>query len=390
MSKKAAAYGFIVLAVVTVVAVLGLATNLTGLTGVLSFPSIHLCTDRWGVSYTSRDYVTKSGRNSYDRCRDNNILEEAMCAGTNVVYGGYDCRILGKICRNGACVNPSTPQLTRPPIPQKCIPKTCQSLGFQCGQASDGCGGILDCGACLRGLSCWNGKCQPPGKCAIDLDCGLNAPVGKPYCQGQNIYQEIMVYKCAIDGGGKQVMYTRFPGSTCINKTFTSYLFTCPSGTSCQQGLCFKHCSSDADCLTRDRTRDGVYINLSCLNGLCPLLTAEDMTPYGYCLDSDRTKPNLNIRDYFNSGDSSFTMPGYILTLQADSRMPARYIFDDLEHMATGTGFLREWLCQNSTTLRSYAFINCPEILPSLSSRLYFTSVFNQYLPYNVNVGFCG
>jgi hypothetical protein len=35
-----------------------------------------------------------------------------------------------------------------------CTPATCASLGFNCGQAGNGCGGVLDCGTCPMGQSC--------------------------------------------------------------------------------------------------------------------------------------------------------------------------------------------------------------------------------------------
>ncbi len=35
------------------------------------------------------------------------------------------------------------------PVPDACVPATCQSLGALCGPAADGCGGSLECGRCL-------------------------------------------------------------------------------------------------------------------------------------------------------------------------------------------------------------------------------------------------
>ncbi len=40
-----------------------------------------------------------------------------------------------------------------------CVPATCQSLGHECGQPSDGCGGSLDCGGCESGNTCASGLC---------------------------------------------------------------------------------------------------------------------------------------------------------------------------------------------------------------------------------------
>ena len=40
-----------------------------------------------------------------------------------------------------------------------CQPSTCQSLGRECGSASDGCGGTLNCGGCGSGELCSSGMC---------------------------------------------------------------------------------------------------------------------------------------------------------------------------------------------------------------------------------------
>ncbi len=44
-----------------------------------------------------------------------------------------------------------------------CIPRTCQDLGFDCGPAGDGCGGALQCGTCTAPNVCGGGS--QPGKC---------------------------------------------------------------------------------------------------------------------------------------------------------------------------------------------------------------------------------
>ena len=36
----------------------------------------------------------------------------------------------------------------------KCTPTTCAKLGYNCGPAADGCGGILDCGTCTPPSTC--------------------------------------------------------------------------------------------------------------------------------------------------------------------------------------------------------------------------------------------
>jgi hypothetical protein len=49
-----------------------------------------------------------------------------------------------------------------------CAPETCQSQGFNCGPAGDGCGGLLQCGTCTGGLICGG---SAPGVCGSGLTC---------------------------------------------------------------------------------------------------------------------------------------------------------------------------------------------------------------------------
>ncbi len=53
-----------------------------------------------------------------------------------------------------------------------CVPATCEGLGATCGQASDGCDGVLECGSCEDGFSCVGDPptCEPGGPCTA-LTC---------------------------------------------------------------------------------------------------------------------------------------------------------------------------------------------------------------------------
>jgi len=42
----------------------------------------------------------------------------------------------------------------------QCIPETCNSLNYECGSISDGCGSNLDCGTCGSGYTCNSGECE--------------------------------------------------------------------------------------------------------------------------------------------------------------------------------------------------------------------------------------
>jgi hypothetical protein len=44
-----------------------------------------------------------------------------------------------------------------------CTPRTCSEQNIECGPAGNGCGGLLDCGECVNGLTCGGGGV--PGKC---------------------------------------------------------------------------------------------------------------------------------------------------------------------------------------------------------------------------------
>jgi hypothetical protein len=108
------------------------------------------------------------------------------------------------------CIEPD-----KPPPPPTCTPKTCAQLGFKCGPAGDGCGGVLDCGTCAPPDWCGGGgvpgvcghtpcppwtcaslaiQCGPAGDgCGNQLDCGPCVPPdtcgggGTPGVCGHNV-----------------------------------------------------------------------------------------------------------------------------------------------------------------------------------------------------------
>src|SRR5215472_7195520 len=53
---------------------------------------------------------------------------------------------------------PAAPADAGPPVDldafSGCVPKKCSDLGYNCGMNGDGCGGLLDCGACPSGQFC--------------------------------------------------------------------------------------------------------------------------------------------------------------------------------------------------------------------------------------------
>jgi len=70
-----------------------------------------------------------------------------VCDNNGLVWVDTDSRCSsGQVCVAGICQS-------------ACAPKTCLDLGYDCGTASDGCGGTLNCGACAAGKICENGAC---------------------------------------------------------------------------------------------------------------------------------------------------------------------------------------------------------------------------------------
>ena len=89
------------------------------------------------------------------------------CAQQNVFCGntGDGC---GNVIQCGACTPPQTcggggvAGQCGAPDAGSCTPKSCAQQGIQCGVASDGCGNILTCPNCPNGQSCntTTGQCQ--------------------------------------------------------------------------------------------------------------------------------------------------------------------------------------------------------------------------------------
>ncbi|MDF2691855.1 MAG: Tryptophan synthase alpha chain, partial [Labilithrix sp.] len=126
-----------------------------------------------------------------------------------------------------------------PTIGTACVPKTCAELNVECGQAGDGCGGILTCGTCAAGQQC--GAVGSPSRCvaavptgpdggacvkktctdynAQNIDCGVQSDgcggttdcgqcIAPAFCGGGG------PSKCAVQGGGTCTAKTcnDFPG----------------------------------------------------------------------------------------------------------------------------------------------------------------------------------
>jgi hypothetical protein len=107
---------------------------------------------------------------------------------------GYQCGPAGDGCGNiiqcGACpagqVCGAGGAFHCGPMPDACVPKTCAEQGFKCGPQDDGCGNPLDCGSCPVGQTCGGPgvnnacvasctTCPPPTLC----DVGVTSITGK-------------------------------------------------------------------------------------------------------------------------------------------------------------------------------------------------------------------
>ncbi len=118
-----------------------------------------------------------------------------------------------------------------------CQPRTCQQVGAQCGMIDNGCGTLIDCGACTNG-SCSQNTCIVNGggnggigdACTVDTDCmsgDPNNPLGMPVCTSEN-NQNFCTFLCV-------------PG-----------FLPCPTGSACEAIAgsvgCLPTCNSNADC----------------------------------------------------------------------------------------------------------------------------------------------
>ena len=112
------------------------------------------------------------GGGGYNKCGGNNgLTADGSVACTPKTCGqlGYTCGITGDGCgaslNCGSCTNPQYcggggfnlcggNNGFTPDGGVACTPSTCATLGYNCGQAADGCGGLLNCGSCSNPEFC--------------------------------------------------------------------------------------------------------------------------------------------------------------------------------------------------------------------------------------------
>ena len=155
-------------------------------------------------------------------------------------------------CGNGTCDAGETNATCAADCPSTdtCIPKTCTSLGYECGTTTDGCGGSLSCNICTAGKTCTAGKC-------VATNSGTCATLGATCTQSKT---------------------TNFLGllSSLLNKSTTATTTAaCCSGLTCTSGKCVT---------TPPKTGCG---NGTCENGetsaSCPVDCPSPVTPETNC-----------------------------------------------------------------------------------------------------------
>ncbi len=142
-----------------------------------------------------------------------------------------------------------------------CIPLTCAKLGYDCGKTGDGCGGMIDCGACTAPSSCGgsgkfsvcggNTGCVPETCAQQGFDCG---PAGDG-CGGQ-----LSCGSCAapafcggagpsVCGGGFSPPDGGLDGGACVPRTCASQGIGCgPAGDGCGNLLQCGTCNAPLTC----------------------------------------------------------------------------------------------------------------------------------------------
>jgi hypothetical protein len=104
---------------------------------------------------------------------------QSMCGGVCVDESSNpaNCGMCGMVCaatetcQQGTCVAAAQDASASP-----CVPYTCPQLGYNCGAAADGCGGLLECGTCSFPEFCGGGGFDLCG--GDSTDGGSCTPVG--------------------------------------------------------------------------------------------------------------------------------------------------------------------------------------------------------------------
>ncbi|HUB06768.1 MAG TPA: hypothetical protein VMB50_07200 [Myxococcales bacterium] len=197
--------------------------------GSTCLPAAQACSF-WGSACTS----------DADCCTPTQCELGVCCTPMNCQQQKIDCGPTGDGCGNviqcgacdaGSCGGGGTPGVCGS---LACQPRSCQEQGLDCGPAGDGCGGSLDCGGCDAGTCGGNGvpgvcgtgvRCQPLTCAQQGLSCGP---------AGDGCGHEIQCGGCDAGscGGGGTPGVCGSP--SCTPQTCAKLGFTCgPTGDGC-------------------------------------------------------------------------------------------------------------------------------------------------------------
>ncbi len=133
----------------------------------------------------------------------------------------------GQACVAGSCTSGG------------CTPKTCAQQGFACGSQGDGCGNAISCGNCPSGDTCTSGVCGT-GACTPKTCAALNVACGQIGDGCGNIESCGVCPSGEICGGGANPVAGQCGTPACTPKTCTQQGFNC--------GMASNGCNGTINC----------------------------------------------------------------------------------------------------------------------------------------------
>ena len=192
---------------------------------------------------------------------DGGTCSAVTCVQQNVTCGptGDGC---GGILQCGTCMAPQTcggggaPGHCGYPDAGVCQPKTCIQQNIDCGPTGDGCGNALQCGTCMAPQTCGGGGV--PGHCGFPDAGGCT---GKTCAQqgigcgpagdgcGNLIQCGACVAPATCGGGGMSGQCGGSDGAACVPETCSAQHITCgPAGDGCGNELMCGACAAPQTC----------------------------------------------------------------------------------------------------------------------------------------------
>jgi hypothetical protein len=182
------------------------------------------------------------------------------CTPKTCVTEGFNCGPQSDGCGNliqcGACAAPQTCGGGGTPGvcgTETCVPTTCAKLGFNCGPAGDGCGNELQCGTCTAPQSCGAGG--TPGQCGGTVctaeTCasqGFNCGPAGDGCGG-SLQCGMCPVGQACGAGGQPGVCAMLDAAGCTPKTCADLGLGCgPAGDGCGNEIQCGPCAAPKTC----------------------------------------------------------------------------------------------------------------------------------------------